>query len=245
MDDNMTNAERKVYREELKKDIKPGDRVVLEGVIQFARIATMIEGEELERKIVREKAFGNRFYPRKPHTSLTLRNVRIKVKDQENIRPIEKLLRTRLYRSKKHPEYDLMWNMDNKSPFVPRVAVALDDNTLQEIVLPKDPAVGQKVNLILSTYRNQSGSLSWNLDLIIFPNEDIKYYTAQDSLSKTLGEFGYEFKPLSRDERNKKLQRAQANSPISRDLDEDTDEYKLTKEDLDVNNFSDINEAFV
>lgn len=167
-------------------DIKPGTSMYVSGKIHYSHVATMIKGEELQRKIQRAQ-LDRRNCPSGEHTSISLVDARVMVGDPQNMTPAEKYASESLVYSKIDPQTNnVAWrlNFDNKSKFLPRVLVRRDGEkkVYDEVKLEHELDRGLDVTLCFSIYASNKGNNGIRLDTILV-NEPLRYYR-NDVISK-------------------------------------------------------------
>src|SRR5699024_2966133 len=159
-----------------------GQTVVLRGKLEYSRLMSMIDGEELQRRIAQQRQLGSMYITDKPHTTVTLRGVQVIYSDPNNPTVEEQYVAQKCYNSKKHPDKGLMFNLDNKSPFLPPVWVPANPANLTEgYVQLTDPEgeldSGLDISLILTTFKaGNNANLGLGLDSVVV-NEEPRYYS--------------------------------------------------------------------
>lgn len=159
-----------------------GQTVVLRGKLEYSRLMSMIDGEELQRRIAQQRQLGSMYITDKPHTTVTLRGVQVIYSDPNNPTVEEQYVAQKCYNSKKHPDKGLMFNLDNKSPFLPPVWVPANPANLAEgYVQLTDPEgeldSGLDISLILTTFKaGNNANLGLGLDSVVV-NEEPRYYS--------------------------------------------------------------------
>lgn len=156
--------------------------IVVRGKLEYSRLMSMIEGAELQRRIAQQRQMGSMYITEKPHTTVTLRGVQVLYADPNNPTIEEQYVAQKCYNSRKHPDKGLMFNLDNKSPFLPPIWVPANPNNLDEgYVQLTDPEgeldSGLDVSLILTTFKaGNNANLGLGLDSVVV-NEAPRYYS--------------------------------------------------------------------
>lgn len=162
--------------------LKEDQTIVVRGTLEYSRLMSMIDGEELQRRIAQQRQIGSMYITDKPHTTITLRGVQVVYSDPNNPTVEEQYVAQKCYNSKKHPDKGLMFNLDNKSPFLPPVWVPSNPANLAEgYVQLTDPEGeldnGLDISLIMTTFKaGNNANLGLGLTAVVV-NEEPRYYT--------------------------------------------------------------------
>lgn len=156
--------------------------IVVRGKLEYSRLMSMIEGAELQRRIAQQRQIGAMYITDKPHTTITIREAQVQYTDPNNPSIEEQYVAQKCYNSKKHPEKGLMFNLDNKSPFLPPVWIPANPANLSEgYVQLTDPEGeldgGLDVSVVLTTFKSgNNANLGLGLDSVIV-HEAPRYYS--------------------------------------------------------------------
>lgn len=162
--------------------LKEDQTIVVRGKLEYSRLMSMIDGEELQRRIAQQRQIGSMYFTDKPHTTITLRGVQVVYSDPNNPTVEEQYVAQKCYNSKKHPDKGLMFNLDNKSPFLPPVWVPSNPANLAEgYVQLTDPEGeldnGLDISLIMTTFKaGNNANLGLGLTAVVV-NEEPRYYS--------------------------------------------------------------------
>lgn len=162
--------------------LKEDQTIVVRGKLEYSRLMSMIDGEELQRRIAQQRQIGAMYITDKPYTTITLRGVQVVYSDPNNPTVEEQYVAQKCYNSKKHPDKGLMFNLDNKSPFLPPVWVPANPTNLAEgYVQLTDPEGeldnGLDISLILQTFKaGNNANLGLGLNSVVV-NEEPRYYS--------------------------------------------------------------------
>lgn len=234
----------KVYTNDIDVEEKMGVR----GIVQFSRIASFIEGEELEKDVKRQRERGQRFVIDVPYNTITLSNVQVmKIKGNENI-PVDekgrtmgqKYLSQRLYKPKKNPDpsKEFFITATNKGKYLPNTYVINDKGGYDEIVLEGELAVGTPVMICYNVYESQKGNNGVGIMGIFIMDPDFKYYT--NSNDKEFEKMGFNVVSLSPEEIEKRRQKAKEKiKNAEKPQDNFEDDFEETDVDLPFETFND------
>ena len=156
--------------------------IVLRGKLEYSRLMSMIEGQELQRRIAQQRQIGAMYITDKPHTTITVREAQVCYTDPNNPTIEEQYVAQKCYNSKKHPDKGLMFNLDNKSPFLPPIWVPVNPANLAEgYTQLTDPEGeldgGLDVSVVLTTFKSgNNANLGLGLDSVIV-HEAPRYYS--------------------------------------------------------------------
>lgn len=218
-------------------DIDTSEIIGVRGIVQFSRIASLIEGEELKKDIERQKERGTKFVIRTPYNTITISNTQLlKIKGLEDIEVDkdgftmgQKYLKQRFYTSKKNPDPSkgLLYTAINKGNRPPQTYVLNPDtNKYEEIVLEGELAVGTPVMIYHNVYESQKGNNGVGIMGIFIMDPDFKYYTSSNN--RQFEKIGLNVVSLSPQEleerRNKAKDKIEANKKENENMEDDFDE---------------------
>lgn len=186
----QTAAFLKQFQEVPQSALRGGQYVTVEGDVNWSRIASRLEGEELQQSIEDAQRHGR--YPQtSPHTYLTLKHATIVLNDPKQPTNEELYVYQHFYVSKAHPELNLgdQYTAYNKSRYLPKLARLGDPEKGQNPadyyqVKPKyELARDTHVLMVLRSFQtsgqgsNQNrGFVGFSLDTVIVPASKISYW---------------------------------------------------------------------
>lgn len=174
-------------------DLKPGTIYMVRGKLEYARLASQIKGEELQRDINRRQSRGWMAITT-PYTTATISNPQIICKDPNNLTPEEKYANESIYTGHSNGQAVYMFSARNRGRFLPYIAQYDATNKQATQVQPEgELAHGLDVTLVMRVYEakpNNGVSLEG-----VFVNEPIRYYNANTPASE-LRALGITFIPL-------------------------------------------------
>lgn len=175
--------------------IKAGSVVYVNGIVDFSRIATRIEGEELNEDNRRRIANGMRTVD-KAHTRLSISNAAIAYADATQPTLAEKFISEKLYTSKKSPQKGLCYTGFNKSKNMPEVYCRSNaaSDTLEAVNLEGELSSGQSVTLVLRFFATKQNN-GVSLDAVIVNNKPVK--CGGNSMANTLETRGFKVVPAT------------------------------------------------
>lgn len=154
--------------------VKAGDKIIVKGVVSFARIDKVVSGEALVRENERRKKNG--MLPTKEFRSITIEDPQI-VKGQGT--PLAMYYGQTLYQAKSGKQ---AMSVESKSLYAPSFG-HIKNGTVVEIADPqKNPAPGQVVYLMITAFAAKGFSnLGSTFDAIIYEEGPIKFYEGSAS----------------------------------------------------------------
>lgn len=170
--------------------IRPNTHVLVEGTIDFSRIFSRVEGEELAERLAK---FGQG--TQKPHTFVDLSDITVvpssgipgDFNDEEAF----------VYHSKgfdrpKHPEKKRCLHAENLSASLPQVLVRSEDGKHTPVTnLTGDLASGTRVRVVVRTYHVKSRNLdAISLEAILLDTPTVPYRAGNRLTSDSLAAFG-------------------------------------------------------
>lgn len=182
--------------------IMPGTSFMIRGKLSFSRVTSLIEGEELTRRV--ESARKNGSIPvETPHTTASISEAQfVKPDDPNTIDPnqlklIETYVNESLYQSKQHPERGWCYTGYNKGNRLPSIGVLNPANkTVQQVTPEGELANGLDVTLVMTVYkpkRQINNGLSMESIIV---NEPIRYYDGSaNGVGQALAGYGLTFVP--------------------------------------------------
>lgn len=161
------------------ESLQPNVTVIVRGRTTFSRIASLIQGKELEKRIANSKSL----YPtREPHTSISVSEPQIvSLGGAAGLTREEQHVQEHFYTSKSGANQGKsMFGIDNKSPYLPTVLAPDEENpgSHTQVVLERDLDTGLDVTLVLKTFAPKSGYQKKGIGLQqVILNEPLRYYS--------------------------------------------------------------------
>lgn len=177
--------------------LTPGTTFMVQGKVGFSRIASRIEGEELQQDMRRRQSKG---WPptEKPYTTMTINQANVLVKNPQQPSPEEQYAIESLYTSSsQRGQGGYSFTGNNKGTRgLPYVAVRRPDNpnVVDQIQPEGELANGLDVTLVMRVFKGKPNN-GISLDGIIV-NEPIRYFDNARA-GAGLGAFGITFNPLT------------------------------------------------
>lgn len=156
--------------------IPANSMVYVNGIVDYCRIASQIDGEELKASNARRVSLGSRAIE-KPHTTITLRNCSVDYANPNAPTQAELFIAEKFYASKAHPENSPCYTGYNKSKNLPTVYAreSLQSSELEKIMPEGEVAPGVPVTIILRFFSSaQNNGVS--LDAVIVNEKPIKWF---------------------------------------------------------------------
>lgn len=171
----------KQTREQL--GVKPGDKIILKGIVSFARLDKAVEGEALARENERRAKQG--MLKTKAFRSITIENPEI-VKGEGT--PLANFHAQSVYASKSTGKPTM--SFESKSLFPPSFGHMQADGGVKEMVDPqKNPAQGQVVYLMISAFSAKGfNNLGSTFDAVVYAPGEIAFYEGKNSSLTGFGE---------------------------------------------------------
>lgn len=193
------------------QQLKENTYVIVEGQLEFSRLASHIAGDELIRD-QQNKAKNQMNIIDRPYTTVTLIDPKIVPKAQDGTLSVEEqYIQERFYTTQRDPSH-LHYNINNTSPNLSRISAPFQGNVQdqRELVLKQELANGLTVRLLLRIYKpkkfNRKGVA---LDCVMLMEEP-KYYN-NSRFESELQARGMTFKPMDDSERERLRKEVEAN----------------------------------
>lgn len=158
--------------------IRPDQTVLVRGTVTFSRVASLITGDELNRRIAQQKQRGSLYVTDKEHTTIDILDPKVLAVDPQNPTLEERYVAEKFYDRKSGKNAGHKgFNIDDKSKSLP-VVLEKDPQTgnYRQVILEADLAEGMDVTLVLETFQS-GGYAKKGLGLAnIILNEELKYY---------------------------------------------------------------------
>lgn len=169
----------KQTREQL--GVKEGDKIVIKGVVAFARIDKAVEGQALERENERRRNLG--MIPAdRPFRSITIAYPEI-VSGQGS--PLAQFYQQTIYQGKYQNQNGVpMMSLESKSQYPPQFG-HIENGVIKQIPDPrKNPAQGQVVYLLIEAFRGKGyNNLSSSFNSIVYEEGPIRFFEANQALA--------------------------------------------------------------
>lgn len=173
--------------------VPSNSKVYINGNVDFCRITSHIDGEELAADNANKVAKGIRGTD-KPHTRISISNCVIDYADANAPTIAEQFIAERLYVSTAHPERNQCYTASNKSRNLPAVYCRENatSKTLEPAALTGEIMQGVPVTIVLRFFStNQNAGVS--LDTVIVNEKPIRCFTGTNRASEAaLAERGFE-----------------------------------------------------
>lgn len=161
--------------------LREGQQILVRGHVAFSRIASLIEGAALQRRIEQERARGSMYPTTQPHTTISLVDAQVLPLDAANPTLEEQFVNEKIYEIKKGENQGKRgFGIDNKSTFLPTVLEQDPDNAgvYRQLVLERDLAGGLDVTLVIQTFKpNGYEKRGLGLQQVVL-NEPVRYYAS-------------------------------------------------------------------
>lgn len=168
------------------KNLTPNTVFVVRGKVSYSRIASFIEGKELEEAAKRDVAY-NRKPSQKPYVKMSLYDAQVICKDPAQPTLEERYAIQSLYISNKAPELKNQFEKRSGGKFLPRV-YQLDPTTGQYNQIENKKELGKSLDVSLVCRVYKAGfNTGISLDAVLV-NEPVRYYEAQ--ANKVLTDLG-------------------------------------------------------
>lgn len=166
-------------------------QVYVTGIVDYSRIATRIEGAELDADNARKVAKGMRAID-KPHTRLTVSQAVVNYADPAQPTIAEQYIESKFYTSPTHPEKGICFSAMNKSKNFPELYTreSIASTILENIAADGEIAIGTSVTLMLRFFStNQNKGVS--LDAVIINSKNVRW-SSGNSVENHLAARGFQ-----------------------------------------------------
>lgn len=179
------------------ENIRPDQTVIVQGTIEYARTASLIDGDELERRVKNSMSA----YPTEcPHTLINLSQPQIVPADPAQLSWEEAYVQSQFFAHKKNPEKGFGYEAKNVTRNLPTV-LALDpenQGVYRQVIEPEgEIAKGTVVRIAVKTYQskdNKTGrphrKLGLGLEAIILSTAEVPYAPRAGARNLDLSSFG-------------------------------------------------------
>lgn len=176
--------------------LTPGKLILVNGILDYCHITSLIQGEELKKLNERNVAHG--WQPKnRPHTKAAVRNASVIMQNPNEPTIEERYISERLYTSPQNPEKNYCYTAENSGTNLPWVGVIRTGTTniVDQIQPEGELAAGLNVTLVLRVYKPKSQlNNGVSLDGVIV-NEPVRYYQ-NNAINAGLSELGITFNPI-------------------------------------------------
>lgn len=166
-------------------------KVWVTGIVDYSRIASPIDGEELAEDDARRAARG--LMPTgKAHTRLTLRNCVVNYENPTSPTIAEQFIQDKFYDSKQHPENSPCFTAMNKSKNLPGLFCRENEQTkrVEAVIAEAELAPGTPVTVMIRFFASKQNH-GCSLDMVIVNTKPITYYS-KNMAEAALKEHGFE-----------------------------------------------------
>lgn len=165
--------------------LTPGESLMIRGRLQYSRLTSKIEGEELARRNQ-----GQRYPITTPYTTATICDAQIIAKDPSHPSLFEQWAQNRLYTSKAEGATGYAFSANNKGNSLPWIGVEESKGTVHQVYPEGELAKDLQVTLVLSVFKTSQNN-GVGLDGVIV-HEPLRLFSPNDAAS-VLKQHGYNF----------------------------------------------------
>lgn len=173
--------------------IETNAKVYVDGIVDFSRITSLIEGDELTADNARKMQNGLKPTD-KPHTRMTISHAAVSYANPSAPTLAEQYIADRLYSSPKHPEKGLCYTAMNKTKNLPEIYArdGITSKRLERVNASAEVASDVSVTLVLRFFATTLNK-GVSLDAIIINEKPIRWATSgYNGISSSLAERGFE-----------------------------------------------------
>lgn len=161
--------------------LQEGAQILVRGKISFSRLASLVNGEALQRSIEQAKKRGALYPTTKPHTTVSLVDAVVLPANPAGFSQEEQYVQEKIYAVKSGDNAGRQgFNIDNVSTYLPTVLELDPENagTYRQLVLERGLASGLDVTLVIQVFK-PAGFEKRGLGLQqVVLNEPVRYYTS-------------------------------------------------------------------
>ncbi|MEW1882365.1 hypothetical protein AB0O58_22025 [Rhodococcus sp. NPDC080181] len=178
------------------ENIRPGQVIVVQGAISFARTASLIDGVELERRVSHSKSQ----YPTdSPHTLIALSQAEIVPADPTQYSWEESYVKSLFFEHKKNPEKGLGYEAKNVTKSLPTLLTVDPENPgsyRQVVDVEGEIARDTVVRIVVVTYQSKDKNgreyqkLGLGLEAIILSTPEVPYAPKSGARNLDLRSYG-------------------------------------------------------
>lgn len=171
--------------------LTPGSQIYVKGIVDFSRIASRLEDEELAADNQRKLTKGLKPTDA-PHTRLSITNAEVVYADPAHPTLAEQYIAEKFYASKAHPEKGLCYTGMNKTKNLPELYCRENDTSkqLEKIVSDSELASGLSVTMLIRIFATKMNNGA-SLDAVIVNEKPVRWI-AHRGVSDTLANSGFE-----------------------------------------------------
>ena len=175
-------------------DLTAGSVMVVDGVVVFSRVASLLQGDELKEQIKKASAFGV-IIPDKPHTSISLKDCSVPKYLNDEI--AVKFLEERMYTSKAKDGSirNNCMTFHNKGVYLPSILI-LDKDNPDSVIDVTDDLQGRelapdiKVRVYLNVFATNQVNNGVGLSTVELQSDKLELYAQPGSATAILNKFG-------------------------------------------------------
>ncbi len=178
------------------ENIRPGQVIVVQGAISFARTASLIDGVELQRRVASSKSQ----YPTdSPHTLMVLSQAEIVPADPTQYSWEESYVKSLFFEHKKNPEKGLGYEAKNVTKSLPTLLTVDPENPgsyRQVVDVEGEIARDTVVRIVVVTYQSKDKNgreyqkLGLGLEAIILSTPEVPYAPKSGARNLDLSSYG-------------------------------------------------------
>lgn len=161
--------------------LREGQQILVRGKVSFSRIASLIDGPALKKRIEQERARGSLYPTLVPHTTISLVDVQVLPLNPQAPTAEEQFVHEKIYEIKKGDNAGKRgFGIDNKSTFLPTVLEQDPDNqgAYRQLVLEHDLAADMDVTLVIEVFKPKGyEKRGLGLQQVVL-NEPVRYYAS-------------------------------------------------------------------
>lgn len=161
--------------------LREGQQILVRGKTSFSRIASVIDGPALERRVAQELKRGSLYPTKVPHTTISIIDAQVLPLDptaptQEETFVFEKTFELKTGENAGRRGF----NVDNKSTTLPTVLEMDPDvaGSYRQLVLERDLASGLDVTLVLEVYKPKGYEKRGLALRQVVLHEPVRYYAS-------------------------------------------------------------------
>lgn len=161
--------------------LREGQQILVKGKTSFSRLASLVEGQALQKSIEQSKARGSLYPTTVPHTTINLVDVEVLAANPAAPTPEEQFVHEKTYTVKQGDNAGKVgYSIDNKSTYLPTILEQDPENPGQyrQLVLERDLAGGLEVILVLQVFKSgDNANRGIGLQQVVL-QEPVKYYSS-------------------------------------------------------------------
>lgn len=165
--------------------LTPGDSIMIRGRLQYSRLTSKIQGEELAKR-----NRGQRYPITTPYTTATICDAQIITKNPSHPSLFEQWAQNHLYTSKAEGTTGYAFSANNKGNSLPWIGVEESKGNVHQVYPEGELAKDLQVTLVLSVFKTSQNN-GVGLDGVII-HEPLRLFSPNDATS-VLKQHGYNF----------------------------------------------------